>query len=469
HPHLAARLDREDLLHALVGARDVLELTEPLDVGLEGFAARAGTGTGDRIGGLDDHADGRFVRHVVMVRRDAVDHHRMLAVLGRHLDAELHVRAFVVVRHDLADVMQERAPLGERHVELQLGRHHPGEPRDFLGVLEDVLPVGGPVLHPAHELDQLGVEAVDPGVVRRLLPRLDDAGVDLFPGFVDDLLDAPRVDPAVGDEALQGQASHFAADGVEAGNHDGVGRVVDDDVDAGGGFEGADVPALAADDTAFHFIRGQGDRRDGRLRRLLGGDPLDRDRDDLPRFAVGVLLRLFLDVPDQGGRVTARFVLEGADQLLLGVSRGESRNPLEPGAALGFQPREAFLPLLQRLFHPPDVALAVLDFRDFAVERLLAPFHFLPAAHQLPLEPFARPEQLLFYFERPRLFSLVELSRMLTLGVEGREGGDPAFETAPDDVKSRARGHRTAEHGYKKAHPAGHLIYLQQRRSGGAP
>ena len=51
------------------------------------------------------------MRHVVVVRGDAVHDERILAVLRGHLDAELHVGALVLVREHLADVVEQRAAL----------------------------------------------------------------------------------------------------------------------------------------------------------------------------------------------------------------------------------------------------------------------------------------------------------------------------------------------------------------------
>lgn len=65
------------------------------------------------------------------------------------------------------------------------------------------------------------------------------------------------MDAAVGDEFFEGEFGNVAADEVEAGNDDGAGGVVYDDVDAGGLFEGVDVAAFAADDAAFHFVGGE--------------------------------------------------------------------------------------------------------------------------------------------------------------------------------------------------------------------
>src|SRR3989449_766742 len=113
-------------------ARELLQLGQPLDVRLERLAPRTGARPRDGVRGLDDHADRRLVLDVVVVRRDAVDHDGMLAVLGRHLDAQLYMRAVVLVREHLADVVQQGAALGELDVELELRCDDPCEPGDFL-------------------------------------------------------------------------------------------------------------------------------------------------------------------------------------------------------------------------------------------------------------------------------------------------------------------------------------------------
>ena len=71
-------------------------------------------------------------------------------------------------------------------------------------------------------------------------------------------------------------AGDFAADRVEAADDHHAGRVVDDHVDAGGLFEGADVAAFAADDAALHFVVGDVDGAGGGLGRVGGGEALNR-------------------------------------------------------------------------------------------------------------------------------------------------------------------------------------------------
>ena len=68
---------------------------------------------------------------------------------------------------------------------------------------------------------------------------------------------------------------HLAAVGIEAGEDDRAGRVVDDQVDAGGELERADVAPLAADDAALEIVARQVDDRDRGLDGVLGGAALD--------------------------------------------------------------------------------------------------------------------------------------------------------------------------------------------------
>jgi hypothetical protein len=163
----------------------------------------------------------------------------------------------------------------------------------------------------------------------------------------DDVLDAARVDAAVGDELLEGDARRLAADRVEAGEDDGLGRVVDDDVDAGRLLERADVPPLAADDAALHLVGGQRDDGDGRLGGVVGGDALDGEGDDLLRLALGVAAGLLLDLADPLRGGGARLLLELVHQLPLGLVGAEAGERLEPllhlaVAAVEIAPRARF-------------------------------------------------------------------------------------------------------------------------------
>ena len=67
----------------------------------------------------------------------------------------------------------------------------------------------------------------------------------------------------------------LAADRIEAADDHHAGRVVDDDVDAGRFFEGADVAPFAADDAALHFVAGNIDGAGRGFGRVGGGVALN--------------------------------------------------------------------------------------------------------------------------------------------------------------------------------------------------
>ncbi len=160
-----------------------------------------------------------------------------------------------LVGHRLAEVVQQRGPPGGLLTGSQLGGHDRGQMRALDRVLEHVLAVRGAVVQPAEHLDQLGMQAVHVGLERCLLARLDHLLLDLGLGLEVHLLDPGGMDAAVGDQALDGQPGDLTADAVEGRQHHRLGRVVDDDVDAGEVLERADVAALATDDAALRGRR----------------------------------------------------------------------------------------------------------------------------------------------------------------------------------------------------------------------
>ena len=108
-------------------------------------------------------------------------------------------------------------------------------------------------------------------------------------------------------------AGYLAAHGIEAGDDDRLGSIVDDDVYAGEGLEGADVAALAADDAALHLVRGQAHRGDGDLGGDLGGDALDSRDEDVAGLFLGAKLGFLLDLVDDELGVPLGLVLEALE------------------------------------------------------------------------------------------------------------------------------------------------------------
>ena len=191
-----------------------------------------------------------------MVGQNGVNHVGALAVLARQLCAQRDMGALGLMIDALADVVQKARPLGQRHVRAQLGGHHAGQMADLDGMLEHVLAVAGAVAQTAQNLDQLVMDAVLMRFKHGLFARLADLLIHFLAGLFHHFLDAGGMDAAVHDEALHRDARDLAPDGVKGADNHRFGGVVNNQVHTGGGLQGADVAALAADDAALHVVVG---------------------------------------------------------------------------------------------------------------------------------------------------------------------------------------------------------------------
>ena len=100
--------------------------------------------------------------------------------------------------------------------------------------------------------------------------------------------------------------------------------VVDDQIHAGDGLQGADVAALTADDPALHLVVGQVDHGNRRLGGVVGGAALDGGGDDLSALLLRLVLELLLDLLDLLGGLMAHVLLDGIQQELLGLLLGQA-------------------------------------------------------------------------------------------------------------------------------------------------
>src|SRR5438067_3720350 len=454
HAELAPGLDRVAQLHALVGHRDLLELREALDVGLEHVAPGARPRRRDAVGRLDQPSLDRLGLDVLVAAEGRVDDRRGFAVLGEHLQRQLRVAPLLLVRQRLADVVEQPHALGQLDVDLDLGRHHPREPGDLLRVLEAVLAVGSPELHAAHELDELGMQPVHPDLETGLLPLVLQVLLHLQLDLLDDLLDARRVDAAVGDQDLEGAPRDLPAIRVIGGDQDGLGRVVDDEIHARVELERADVAPLPADDTPLHVVGRQVQYRDGRFDRVVGREALDGRREDLLRLHVGDLARLLLESHGEQLRLAARLRLDLGEELTLGLFDREPGDGLELAPLLLERRGEADFLLAERLLARDELALLrrrvvqpPVELIELAREILLLRNDALLDLLSLTLPP----THLLLQLQAPLEGGLLDLEvgdlvtvRDFTLGVLDDQFGaalsiadlalaEPLVEVEPDD------------------------------------
>src|SRR5262245_34861033 len=127
------------------------------------------------------------------------------------------------------------------------------------------------------------------------------------------------MDAAVLDELGERQVGGLAADVVEGADDDDAGRVVDDDVNAGGLLEGADVATFAADDPALHVVRRDIDGADGGVGGVLGGVALDGRGQNLTRLLIGLRLEKLGLLMYAAGDFVGQFLIEPLEQGLLGL------------------------------------------------------------------------------------------------------------------------------------------------------
>src|SRR6266542_388039 len=200
---LAAGLNGKGLLNSLETVGDVLELLQPLDVGLQDLAARPRPRGRESVGAVDEHRLERARLVVAVVALHRMDDFVRLAELLQDLAAELEVCPFHLAVYRLADVVEEAGPLGHLDVRAELRRHVGREPGDLLGMLEHVLAIGRAVLESSQQLDELRVQIRNRELQSGRFPLLADLLPQLRAHLLDDLFDARGVDAAVRDEFLQ--------------------------------------------------------------------------------------------------------------------------------------------------------------------------------------------------------------------------------------------------------------------------
>ena len=135
--------------------------------------------------------------------------------------------------------------------------------------------------------------------------------------------------PAVEDELLEGEPADLAAHGVEARQQHRFGRVVDDDVHAGDGLEGADVAALATDDPSLHLLGRQVQHADDGLGGLLAGDALDGLDDDRSGPVGALAAGLVLDRAHQQCGIAPGRGFHDGQQLGLCLLGGQASHPFQ--------------------------------------------------------------------------------------------------------------------------------------------
>ena len=221
------------------------------------------------------------------------------------------------------------------------------------------------------------------------------------------------MDSTIGNQFFQRQSRNLPANGVEARNDDGIRGVIDDYVDPGGELERANIPSFAADDASLHLIVGERHGRDRSFHALLGGDPLNCQRDDFLCFTLGVPFGRLADLADLVCRIGLRFFLHPMHQLRFGVGGGNSGELLQAPFLFAEEFLELLLALSEGFFAVSEtldtsrrLALSLLEKIILAIELALAVLYlalfaldFFATAPDLDLPFLTELHQLFFAAE----------------------------------------------------------------------
>ena len=155
------------------------------------------------------------------------------------------------------------------------------------------------------------MQAVNAEVDGGTFSRLDDFLFHLLAHLRYYLFNACGVDASVGDEVVESKTADFTTNGVEGTDDDGFGRIVNDDFNASGSFQGTDVATFATDDAPLHLIVFDVEDGDGVFDGGLRGYALYALNDDALCLFVGSEFCLVNDFVDVALRLGLRLGLHG--------------------------------------------------------------------------------------------------------------------------------------------------------------
>ena len=291
---------------AVKAGGDIFQVFQTLDVVFKKLLARARPCAGNGVRGLHQHGKRACGAHILMMRGNGVDDFLALVVLLGEIRADERVRAFHFMIDGLADIMQQTGALGLFDVHTQFGGHHAAQGGDFQRMLKDVLGKGGAVTELPEQADQFGMNAVNARIERRLFADFADLRIQFLLALLHDVFNARGVNAPILNQAFQRHFGDLPPQGAVGRENDGFRGVVNDEINACGGFEGADIAAFAADDAPFHILAGQGDGGDGLFIDIVAGVTLDHIAEDILGLAIGGFARFRFNLPDHPGGFMAR-------------------------------------------------------------------------------------------------------------------------------------------------------------------
>ena len=111
--------------------------------------------------------------------------------------ADLNVRAFDLLIHRFADIVQQPGPPGDFHIGADFRGDRRGKMRHFHRMQQNVLAVAGPEFQPSEQLHQPRVKVQNIDIVTCLVARLFNLVGDLFFGHLHGFFDTGGLDARI--------------------------------------------------------------------------------------------------------------------------------------------------------------------------------------------------------------------------------------------------------------------------------
>ena len=200
---------------------------------------------------------------------------------------------------------------------------------DLHRVQQHVLSIAGAVMEPSQHFYKLRMEIPDAAFKHHALTLCLDGRFHLPAGLFHHLFDVGGMNPAVGNQLFQRQPGNLPPYRFKAADGDRLRRVVNNQIHARQRFNGADIAALAADDSSLHLVIGQGNHTDGHFSHGISGAPLDGLGHHFPGAGLALLLHPGLHLFDLEGSLVSHLRLHLINQILFRFLSGKAGDSLQ--------------------------------------------------------------------------------------------------------------------------------------------
>ena len=189
-----------------------------------------------------------------MMRQNSIDNQVGLTELLGNFAADFNVRAFHFMVNSLADIMQQAGTFSQNNVNTKLRSHYTCQVSNLNRMVQHILTIAGTIFQAAQQLNQFGVQTMHSDSKGCLFAGFLNLLLNLFLCLFNHFLNAGRMNTTIINQFFQSETGNLAAYRIEAGNNNSLRSIIDNQIDAGKGFQSTDVTAFTTDNASLHLI-----------------------------------------------------------------------------------------------------------------------------------------------------------------------------------------------------------------------